>query len=352
MEPMSRPPRRRVRRLVRPMPAALAGSLVAWLATVPPVVAHGPAPAEPPTALGLLLGWTVEPMVALPLLGAAAAWLWAVRRVDAAHPANRVPRARTVAFLGGLLAIAVALLSGIERYDTTLFSVHMVQHLLLTLVAAPLLALSAPITLLLRLAPPATRRRWILPVLHSRLVRLVTFPVVAWVVFAAVGWAAHFSPLFDAALEDRLVHDLEHALFLGSALLFWWPAIGLDPGPWRMSHPVRAMFVFLQAPQNTFLAVALLGAQAPLYAHYTTVERSWGPDPLFDQQIAAGIMWMGGDLLLLGAVFGLVVAWIRHDERQTDRADRRADAERVAIGAREARLAERLAEERSGREGA
>ena len=79
-------------------------------------------------------------------------WLWAVRRVDAAHPRNPVPRRRTVAFLAGMLALAFALISGIERYDTTLFSVHMVQHVLLMLVAAPLIALAAPITLVLRLS--------------------------------------------------------------------------------------------------------------------------------------------------------------------------------------------------------
>ena len=132
--------------------------------------------------------------------------------------------------LAGLLAIAFALLSGIDRYDTTLFSVHMVQHVLLTLVAAPLIALAAPITLLLRVASPATRRRWILPILHSRVVRVLAFPVVAWLLFAASMWGSHFSPLFDAALEDPLIHDLEHALFLGAALLFWWPAVGARPG--------------------------------------------------------------------------------------------------------------------------
>ena len=76
--------------------------------------------------------------------------------------------------------------------------------------------------------------------------RVLAFPVVAWMLFAGVMWVSHFSPLFDAALEDPLVHDLEHALFLGAALLFWWPAVALDPAPWRMAHPARALYVFLQ----------------------------------------------------------------------------------------------------------
>ena len=171
-----------------------------WLATASPVAAHGATPAEPPTLASLLLGWTFEPLPTLGIAIALGAWWWAVRRVDAGHPANPVPRRRSVAFGLGMGAIAVALLSGIDAYDTTLFSVHMVQHVLLTLVAAPLIALAAPITLLLRVADPGTRRRWILPVLHARVTRMLTFPVVAWLAFAVVMWVSHFSALFDAAL--------------------------------------------------------------------------------------------------------------------------------------------------------
>jgi len=329
----------------RTIASSLASMPLALVAAAP-ARAHGTVDVGPPDAAAFLFGWSFEPLVAIPLLVAAVAWIAAVRRVDAAHPVNPVPRVRTVAFLAGLLAIAIALMSGIERYDTVLFSVHMVQHILLTLVAPPLIVLGAPITLLLRVSRPETRRRWILPALHSRVVRAVSFPVVAWVLFAGVMWATHFSGVFDRALEDPLAHDLEHAAYLAAGLLFWWPAVGLDPTPWRMSHPVRALYVFLQMPQNTFLAVAILSASAPLYQHYATLARPWGPTALADQQAAAGIMWLVGDLLFLATILGLVAAWMRHEERSTEIADRRADAQRVEIGAREARLAERLAEER------
>ncbi len=312
------------------------------------VVAHGPVPLEPPTAIGLLSGWTFEPAVVLALLAVGLGWAWAVRRVDAAHPASAVPRRRSVAFFGGLAAIAVALLSGIERYDTTLFSIHMVQHLLLTLVAAPLIALGAPITLALRVASPAVRRRALLPLLHSRLMRVLAFPVVAWIAFAAIMWASHFSPLFDLALEDPLVHDLEHGLFLGAALLFWWPAVGLDPAPWRLSHPARLVYVFLQMPQNTFLAVVILNAAAPLYTHYATLRRAWGPSPLVDQQVAASIMWLVGDALFIVAIVAILAGWMRREERDTAVSERRADVEREAIRVREVRLAERVAREQEG----
>ena len=336
-----------MRRMATPTPLrrAFAGAALVglWLSLVPAVAAHGPVPSEPPTVATLLFGWTFEPLPTLGIALTLGVWWWAVRRVDRAHPANPVPRWRSISFGLGMLAIAFALLSGIERYDTALFSIHMVQHILLVLVAAPLIALAAPITLLLRVATPGARRRWILPVLHSRVVRVIAFPVVAWVVFAGVMWASHFSPLFDAALEDPLIHDVEHLLFLGAALLFWWPAVAQDPGPWRMSHPGRAGFVFLQAPQNTFLAIVILGASTVLYPHYATTGRTWGPTPLEDQQLAAGIMWVAGDAIFLGAVMVLVWAWMRHEAREAPRLDRRAAVELAEIRRREALHAERRA---------
>jgi putative copper resistance protein D len=145
-----------------------------------------------------------------------------------------------------------------------------------------------------------------------------------------------------------LIHELEHGLFLATALLFWWPAVALDPAPWRMPHPARALYVFLQMPQNTFLAVVILSATSALYPHYVTVSRSWGPTPLVDQAYAAGIMWLAGDAVFLVAVLAILWGWMRAETRDAARADRLADAERAAIRIRERRLAERLAREREG----
>jgi putative copper resistance protein D len=324
----------------------LAGAAVA-LATAMPVAAHGPVPTEPPTASSLFLGWTFEPLPTLPLVVAIGWWLWAVRRVNATHPTNPVPRRRTAAFLAGMTALGFALLSGIARYDTTLFSVHMVQHVLLMLVAAPLIALAAPITLVLRVSSSETRRRWWLPILHSRPVRILAHPVVAWVMFATMMWAVHFSPLFNASLEDPIIHDLEHVLFLAGALLFWWPAVALDPAPYRMSHPARVVYLLTQMTQNTFLAVVILNATDVLYAHYATLVRPWGESAIDDQRLAAGIMWLAGDFVFITAILAVVVGWMRAEGRNEAREDRRAEAEMAEIRIRERRLADRLAEERS-----
>ena len=336
-------------RISRPIATgSLGGALAAGL-VAGSVLAHGPVPAEPPSIASLAFGWTFEPAVVLPLLVAALGWLRIVGRIDRAHPANPVPRRRTVAFLAGLAAIAVALMSGIDTYDTSLFSIHMVQHMLLTMVAAPLIALGAPITTLLRAASPDVRRRVILPILHSRVMRVLSFPVVSWILFAAVMWGTHFSPIFDASLENPAIHDVEHLLYLTAGLLFWWPAVGLDPSPWRMPHPVRIMYVFLQMPQNTFLAVTILNSTAVLYAHYATLARTWGPSTLEDQQIAGGVMWLTGDVLFLAEMALILAGWMAHEKAREVAVDRRVDREREAIRVREARLAERLASEREGR---
>jgi len=328
-------------------PFAVVVAPLAALGLAPVALAHGgPTPPEP-TIAGLLTAWSLDPLLQVTVIVSTVFFLLAVRRVDRAHPAKPVPRARTVAFLAGMLAIEVALQSGIERYDTTLFSVHMVQHMLLTMVAAPLIVLSAPITLILRVATPAERRRWVLPVLHSRVVRVIGHPAVAWLLFTAVMWGSHFTPLFDAALENEWLHDGEHLLYLAVGLLFWWPVVGFDPSPYRMSYPARIMYLFLQMPQNTFLALAIYSATAPLYPHYVTTGRLWGPDPLVDQQAAGAIMWVWGDLTFLLALLLIIAAWMRDEEARTRRQEARIDAERAALREREATLADRLASEAS-----
>jgi len=325
------PRRWRRPRFRRWLPAAPA--LLALLAGAPAATAHGGGVPPAPDLAEFVLGWSFDLTIWLPLFGAAAAYLWAVRRVDAAHPANPVPRDRPAFFLLGLAAIAIALQSGIERYDTTLFSVHMLQHVILIFLAAPAIVLSAPITLVLRVATPGARRRWILPALQSRIVRVVGHPLVGWLLFTGVMWGTHFSPLFDAALENVWLHDLEHVLYLATSMLFWWPMVGRDPSPWRMSHPARLLFMFLEMPFNSFMGVAIMFAGTVLYPHYATTGRLWGPAPLEDQQAAGAIMWGVGDAGFLLALLLATAAWMRHDEAVTRRREAMEDARAAAAAA-------------------
>jgi putative membrane protein len=311
----------------RLLPPALAAGL---LAAPGAALAHG-VDAPAPTFPWILLAWSFDPLAVTGILLAGWGYLWAERRVNRRHPANPHPRYRTWLFMGGLAAIALALVSPIEAYEGLLFSVHMVQHMLLQLVAAPLLLAGGPITLGLRASGPSVRRR-MLTVLHSRAVRVVSFPVIAWVVFAAVNWGWHFSVLYDQALENQVLHYVQHATMMAAALLFWWPVIGADPSPWRLPHPARLLYLFLAMPQQSFLGVAIMSAPAVLYPHYVTNLRTWGPTPLEDQQLGGVIMWVVGDMLLLAGMAAVVVMWMRHEDRRTARLDARLAAERAARG--------------------
>jgi putative membrane protein len=281
-----------------------------------------------PELPGVLGAWSFEPVTLAGLASAAVAFGWACRTVRVVTPRHPVPAWRQAAFFGGLGVVAVGLLSPVETYAEVLLSVHMAQHVLLTLVAAPLILLGQPGTLALRVVSPERRRRW-LRVGHGRVLRRVSSPVVAWTVFAAVGWVIHFSPLFDAALRSRPVHAAEHALFLATALLFWWPVVGGHPGRRPLPHGVRLLYLGVAMPQNTFLALAVLGAERVLYPHYAEVVRAWGPSPLADQRQGAGLMWVAGDLILLVAVLLVAAAWARHEQRATERAERSEDAGRA-----------------------
>lgn len=300
--------------------------LIAALAFALParVLAHGgevPAPTFP----DVLLAWRLEPIVLAALAIAAMGWLILARRVAARHPDHPHPTWRSASFLGGLGSLAIALMSPIEAYEGSLFSVHMLQHMLLELVAAPLLLLGAPATLALRAASPSVRRG-LLAVLHSRAVSVLSFPLLAWLLFAAVNWGWHFSSLYDQALENPWLHDLQHLTFIGAALLFWWPVIGADPARWRLPHPVRLFYLFLAMPQNSFLGIALMSAPATLYPHYLTNLRDWGPTAIADQNVGGMLMWVGGDVVFLLAMGFVVAAWVRHEDRRTARADARDDA--------------------------
>jgi putative membrane protein len=321
--------------------AVVVATAVFWALLPSAVAAHGYQPA-PASALDFVLTWQIELSVVVPVVIAALLYAWAANRIAQRHPANPVPRYRELSWYAGLLAIVVALESPIGAYDTTFFSVHMIQHLALMMVAAPLLAIGAPITLLLRVASGNVRRRYLLPILHSRVMRFISFPVTTWLVFAAVLWATHFSPLFNESLDNETVHIFEHALYMVAALLFWWPVVGADPSPWRLPHPGRVLYLFLGMPQCAFLGLAIYSAPDVLYEHYATVVRSWGPSPLADQAWAGAIMWLGGVMMLFIALAFAVWVWLRAEEAEGRRVDAQLDRELARKLA-----AERLAHERN-----
>jgi cytochrome c oxidase assembly factor CtaG len=282
----------------------------------------------PQPGLGhMLTSWAFEPLVLVPIVASGWLYLSGVRRVARRYPRRPWPRGRTIWFVTGLVLMLVALASPIDVYAQDFLWVHMIQHILLTAMVPPALLLGAPVTLALRSSEPGFRRRVLLPVLHSWPVKVLSHPLVAWGLFAAAIVGSHFSPLYEAALENQAVHALEHVLYLGTGLLFWWPVVGLDPGPWRMPHPVRLLYVFMAGPVNTFTALAIYSSGTLLYPHYGQVLRAWGPSPLTDQRWGGALMWIAGDLVLLTAVVAAALAWMRHDQAEAVRIDARLDAE-------------------------
>jgi putative membrane protein len=240
------------------------------------------------------------------------------------------PVKRTVAFGLGLMTVVGALNSGLESRADKLASVHMVQHLLLALVAAPLLAAGAPVRLALGATRGSTRSR-LVGALAGRPVRAVTHPLAGWLLFVGliVGW--HLSPLYDLSVRHPLLHDLEHALLLTSALLFWAQVLSVDPLPHRLTPVGRVLYLLAAMPAMSVIGIWLVVARNLRYPLYAGPARALGVSALRDQHIAGVIMW-GGDALL--GVITLLIACqaLLREERRAALRDAYREAAEVPIG--------------------
>jgi putative copper resistance protein D len=262
---------------------------------------------------------------ALALLLVTGAYLYGASRLRARG--DRWAPGRSAAFLGGVGVLAVALLSGLERYDTTLFGVHMVQHMLLSMVAPVFLALGAPVTLALRTLP-ASPRRALLSLLHSRVLAVLAFPAVPWVIFIGSPWALYFTGWYDATLRSGFQHDVMHLHFVLSGCLFFWPLVGVDPVPGRVGYPFRILMLFATMPFHAFLGVSIMGVADDgrgLIAaeHYRYVVGLH--EAVFQQQVGGGLIWASGDLVGLLFIFVAMAQWMRASDREAAREDRRLD---------------------------
>jgi putative copper resistance protein D len=291
---------------------------------MPVPLADGAEGTIPPfTVARLFTAGQFDPVPAALLVLAAGLYLLAVYRLRARG--DRWSGARTASWLaGGLGTIALATMSGLGGYDDTLFSVHMAQHMLLSMVAPVFLALGAPLTLALRTLPGASRRV-LLAVLHSVPVRVLMFPAVGWVLFVGSPFVLYFGDWYPAALENDWLHQLMHLHFVLVGCLFFWPLIGLDPVPGRVAHPLRFLLVFAALPFHAILGVSIMDSSRLIAgAHYLGLHLAWS-DPASDQRLGGGLLWASGDLvglLMLGAV---AVQWMRASEREAAREDRRLD---------------------------
>jgi putative membrane protein len=214
------------------------------------------------------------------------------------------------------------------------FSVHMVQHLMLTLVAAPLLLLSNSMPVLLWALPRndrATVGRLVgQPGPVRTVLRWLTHPLVAWWLFVGTQWLWHMPLGYDWALENRWAHYLEHVSFFVTAVLFWWPVIGSAPLRSTLGYPARLAYTFLAWLPNSLLGAGITLSHGVLYPYYIAAGATNGYDPLVDQQLAGLIMWVPGDVLFLIILLLLFAAYMRNEEQQEARIDRELDARDAA----------------------
>lgn len=233
--------------------------------------------------------------------GAYAAGWW---RVRAAGHGRSCPGWRLGLYLAGLGAIGAALLSPIEELAIELFSAHMIQHLLLTMTAAPLLLLGNPLPVCLWGLPRLVRRAVARPLTRGRRFRralsALTLLPVAWLLYVGDLWVWHLPVLYGFAIEHELAHAAEHAAFFLTALLFWWPII--EPAPRlhrRVGRGFKILYLVAATAQNTFLGMSLALPERVFYPQYLASAVRHGVDPLADQALAGGIMWSMGHMYLL-----------------------------------------------------
>ena len=265
-------------------------------------------------------------------------YLWGVVRLH--QRGDHWPVGRTLSFVVvGMGSATLATVSGLGVYDDTLLSVHMVQHMILAMVVPLAMALGAPITLALRTLHRRPRG-WLLVVLHSRVAKVLTFPPLTFALFVLTPWALYFSSWYPATLHSDFLHEMTHFHMVLVGCLFFWPLMGIDPIPGRISYPARMLLVVLTLPFHAFMGVTIM-AQKRLIggSWYPELHEgpmgAWLPSPHSDQYLAGGILWTTGDAVGLLFFAVLFVQWARDSMREAEREDRRLDL----LEAREARAA-------------
>ncbi len=272
-----------------------------------------------PVAAAILASWSFEPEVVAGLALVTLVYLRGFQEIRGQLP-GRFPAWRRTAFLAGVGTVAVALVSPLDAFADLLLQVHMAQHWLLMMVAPPLLWLGAPVVPLLRGLPHRWLRRGVGPLLAWPRLRRgldrLTHPVVTWLAWALTTLVWHAPFAYEAALRSRGWHDLEHAMFLGASLLFWYPL--LSPWPARVPAARSGLVLYLGAAAifNTVFSAVFAFSNRVFYTTYLDAPRPWDIEPLADQNAAGAFLWVAASLPMLIGVVGLLVPMLDlHRER-------------------------------------
>lgn len=285
----------------------------------------------PPTFVRLLIDWRFDLVYGTAAILLAVLYLVGVRRLR--NRGDRWPAGRTAAWLAGCALLLLATSSGIGRYAPAMFSVHMVNHMILSMFAPVLFVLGGPVTLALRALPTAGRdappgpREWLVALVHSPVARVLTNPVVALFLFVGSFYGLYYSGLFDTALNYHWAHLAMNAHFLLAGYVFFWPAIGVDPAPRNLPPLGKLGLVFAAIPFHAFFGVTLMNMQTVIgETFYRGLNLPWVDDLLVDQRLGGGITWASGELPVVIVMVALLMQWARADEREARRRDRREDA--------------------------
>jgi putative membrane protein len=284
--------------------------------------------------------WELRPEVLIPLGLIGGLYLlgwWRLRR--GGHASIASGWALAAHFLGQA-SLVLALLSGIDAYGALLFTMHMVQHEILMMVAPPLLLLARPMPILLWGLPRGARRRvgsLFGPAGRLReLLRLLLPAPVCFLLFVGTLWLWHTPEAYNLALLDPIAHDIEHLMFFGTSMLFWWQVLGTAPrvhGGHGFGLGRRLMLLLPAFVQNEALATLIALADRPIYRYYMGVPRIWGLDVMEDQRIGGAIMWIPGGMMYgLAAVLLIAYGLDRETKAQQRREGREASHSRLSTG--------------------
>ncbi|HEU4514265.1 MAG TPA: cytochrome c oxidase assembly protein [Nocardioidaceae bacterium] len=288
----------------------------------------------PPFTLSTVFSeWGIDPFLFVVTVWVTGLYLfgvWVLRQRGDSWPVGR-----TISFVVlGMGSFYFATSSGLAAYDTVLLSVHMVQHMVLSMAVPLFLALGAPVTLMLRTLP-SRPRGWLLAVLHSRVAKVLSFAPLTFLLFVVSPWALYFSGWYDASLRSTYVHEMMHIHLVLVGTLFFWPLVGVDPVPGRVGYPFRLILVFLTLPFHAFLGITIMDQQEIIAEEwYRSLPMAWLPDPADDQHLAGGILWGSGDIIGLTFFGVLFVQWVRESMKEARREDRRLDRLEAQAAAR------------------
>jgi cytochrome c oxidase assembly factor CtaG len=272
-----------------------------------PLLAGSLAPLTARTALTM---WQFAPLASGVLIVFAAGYVLCVVRVWRRHRPRPWPAVRLAAFFAGLAVIAVAAQSSIGVYDDVLFSDHMVQHVLLIMVAPPLLVAGRPVTLVLH-AWGNPLHTWVRRVVRSRVAAALTWPPAATLLYCAVVAGTHTPPVMDLVLGNGAVHDAEHALYLLAGYLFFLPVIGSEPIRWRLSVVGAYLVMLFAMMTDSFTGIVFTFQSGEVFAPYARTGRTWGPSLTADLHLGGVVMVAGSDLAMLVVAVGIGVRFFR-----------------------------------------